>query len=133
MTSEMHPVVVRQLPKTQNVKQVALFLRELEASMDAGRPRIVIDCSTIQSPDIRTLRALLCSLEEAMKRNGDVRLASLPKQFHSAMEESGIFRLFEVFETTEEAISSFQRPSHLPSGARENLAANTHHSAGNAA
>ena len=43
-----------------------------------------------------------------MKNNGDVRLAGLPPQAHTALREAGISRLFELFETTEHAVRSYQ-------------------------
>jgi hypothetical protein len=56
---------------------------------------------------------LVCCLEAAMKRNGDVRLAGLPAGARALLVRIGISRLFEIFNTTAEAVSSFgRRPFH---------------------
>lgn len=50
---------------------------------------------------------MLGCLEEAMKRNGDVKLAVLPVQAAAELQRNGARRLFDVFETTEDAVNSF--------------------------
>jgi len=53
---------------------------------------------------------LLCCLEEAMKRNGDVKLAAIPDGVRALLEHTGAGRVFEGFDTTAEALDSFCRP-----------------------
>jgi anti-anti-sigma regulatory factor len=52
---------------------------------------------------------LLCCLEEAMKRNGDVRLSAVPKTLTASLQTLGLDRLFKMFDSDLEAIKSFQR------------------------
>jgi anti-anti-sigma regulatory factor len=52
---------------------------------------------------------LLCCLEEAIKRNGDVKLAGIPAGARTIFELSGLDRLFEVYDTNAEAVKSFRR------------------------
>lgn len=53
---------------------------------------------------------LLCCLEEAIKRNGDVKLAAIPTEARMMLELSGADRLFEICETNAQAVSSFRQP-----------------------
>jgi anti-anti-sigma regulatory factor len=55
------------------------------------------------------LYLLLCCLEEVMKRNGDVRLAAVWPEARASLKLSGIERLFRIFDTTADAVDSFQR------------------------
>jgi len=52
---------------------------------------------------------MLCCLEEAVKRNGDVKLAAVPAGARSTLKLTGIDRIFEIFDTNVEAASSFRR------------------------
>jgi len=85
-------------------------LRELESSMSVDRPFIVLDCSHVHRLDRSVVEVLLCCLEEAIKRNGDVKLASIPSGAEAILELTGVNRLFEIFDTTAGAVHSFHQP-----------------------
>jgi anti-anti-sigma regulatory factor len=101
-------VSVKQLPASTDSKQRREFLRELESCLNAGRPCIVIDCAKVHEIDRGTLLLLLCCLEEAMKRQGDVRLASIPRQAQVLLKATGIGRLFRIFDHVADAVSSYR-------------------------
>jgi anti-anti-sigma factor len=113
MAIQLRAVSVTQLPETLNEEQEWAFLEELKSSLTADRPRIVLNCSNLRAFDRLSLQLLLCCLEEAMKRNGDVRLAAVPADTRIVLESAGIDRLFKMFETEAEAVKSFQRYSTL--------------------
>ena len=77
--------------------------------MNVDRPSLVLDCSRVRLMDTSAVHLLLCCLEEAMKRNGDVKLAAVPAGATAVLELSGIDRLFEIYDTPAEAVSSFRR------------------------
>src|SRR5579871_2507600 len=78
MTLRPRAVAVKQLPETLESRRGRLFFRELESCMnDVDRPCIVLDCSSLRKMDLHAIHLLLCCLEGAMKRNGDVRLAAV--------------------------------------------------------
>jgi anti-sigma B factor antagonist len=84
------------------------FLRRLEVSAKNGHPRFVLDCSKLQQIGPAEIRFLLGCLEEVMKHNGDVRLATLRPDIKVALYQVGMDRLFEMYETTESAVASYQ-------------------------
>jgi len=53
---------------------------------------------------------MFCCLEEAIKHNGDVKLAELPAGSDSILELTGVNRLFDIFDTAAAAVHSFQEP-----------------------
>lgn len=112
MTSQTRTITAMQLPESTNSHQVRAFLRELSDCAQAGRPRIVIDCSGFRRWDEAVLFLLLFCLEEAIKRNGDVKLAAVPAEGKAVLESTGAARLFKTFATVVEAIDSFR--SRLP-------------------
>ena len=109
MTPRVCAVAVKQLPETLNVKQGRLFLGELESCMNIDRPCIVLDCSKVRRLDRAGVHLLLCCLEEAMKRNGDVKLAEVAAGARATLELTGVDRIFEIFDTSADAIGSFAR------------------------
>lgn len=102
-------VSVKQLPEKLSVRQGRSFLSELESCLKADRPRVVLDCSKVRQLDSAGIHVLLCCLEEAMKRNGDVKLASIPPGAAAILELTKVSHLFETFDSTAEAVSSFHQ------------------------
>jgi anti-anti-sigma factor len=101
------PVVVIQVSEVLNAKEAHNFMQELGPLLELNRPRIVLDCSQIRAIDSTGVEALLHSLEEALKRDGDLKLAALSAEAEVMLEVMRIARVFETFETCEEAVRSF--------------------------
>jgi anti-anti-sigma factor len=90
--------------------------------LQGERPAIVLDCTELRQIDSAAAHLLLCCLEEAMKRNGDVRLAGLSAEANGMLSAWGVDRLFRTFDTTEKAAQSFQRrTAFMPSSADRNM------------
>lgn len=113
MAIQERAVTVKQLPEILDEKQERIFLREIQGLMNVERPCMVLDCSNARQLDKSTVHLLLCCLEEAMKRNGDVKLAALPAGAGEILELTGAGRLFDIYATTAEAVNSYRR---LPAG-----------------
>jgi anti-anti-sigma regulatory factor len=109
MAIRAREVTVRDLPEWLTEERGRSFFSELKGEMETDNPYIVLDCSKVRQFDIPAIYSLLCCLEEAMKRNGDVRLASMPSEITTILELTGVARLFERYDTNAEAINSFRR------------------------
>jgi anti-sigma B factor antagonist len=107
-------VTVTQLPEKLKMKEGRLFFEELLTRLRIDRPCMVLDCANVREMDKRAIHMLLCCLEEAMKRNGDVRLASVTPTIGEILEQARVDRLFEIYETQSEAVNSFFRPRLEP-------------------
>jgi anti-anti-sigma factor len=92
-------------------KQGQILLGELQSYSIGDRPQIVLDCSKLSRMERPALQLLLCCLEEAIKRNGDVKLVAVPAAAQATLKLTGADRLFEIFDTSAEAVSSFHRIS----------------------
>src|SRR3984957_20048697 len=107
------PVVIKQLPKRLSVEQGRMFFSEVEPCLMGDRPRMVLDCSELRHLDSAGIQVLLHCLEEAMKRNGDVKLAAIPAAAAAILELTKVNSLFEAFDTAADAVDSFyQFPVH---------------------
>jgi len=105
-------VTVTQLPETLDMNKGRLFFKELESRMNIDRPCVVLECSKVRDMNRFAIHMLLCCLEEAMKRDGDVKLAAVTPSARETLELTRVDRLFEIYDTETEAVNSFFRP-HL--------------------
>ena len=101
------PVVVMQLPEQLNLDGARTFLPDLEPLLECHRPRIVLDCSQVRYIDSAGVEMMLHCLEEAMKRDGDLKLAALSPESEVILELMRVARVFEAFATSDEAVRSF--------------------------
>jgi anti-anti-sigma regulatory factor len=99
-------VVVQLLAELNAAAEQALF-DEVERCMDLDRPCLVLDFAVVSQLSDALVYRLLCCLEEAMKRNGDIRLAGLAPDFRAFVERSSLDRLFEIYDSIAEAVNSF--------------------------
>lgn len=110
MKTKMGSVAVKKLPGRISGAQRDQVYKDLESSIRVDRPAVVLDCSELHELDGSAIHLLLCCLEEAMKRNGDVRLAALRPDAKGALQTAEVDSLFQTFECIPEAVESFQRP-----------------------
>lgn len=100
-------VVVKRLPEQLKLKEIQSLLHEVEPLFKASRPRIVFDCSQVNRMDRTGVDMLLYCLEQAIKQNGDLKLACITPMAAIVLEVTRVDRLFEVFETVSAAADSF--------------------------
>lgn len=109
MTITSRAVIVHRFPAQVDKDQVDDLLQALRREAELERPCFVLDCSRVTTINELGMFLLLACLEEAMKCNGDVRLASVQPQVSKRLREAGISSLFEVFGTIETATHSFRK------------------------
>lgn len=103
------PVVVKQLPEQLKLEEVQNILREVEPIFATDRPRVVFDFSQVSQMDSAGVDMLLYCVEQAMKRNGDLKLAAIRPASAIILELTRVDRLFEVFATVSDAVDSFSK------------------------
>ncbi|WP_263418576.1 STAS domain-containing protein [Terriglobus albidus] len=114
MSIRKRAVNILQLPGQISVNSHADMLRRLKTAAQNGHPRFVLDCSKIETMGTEEIQFLLCCLEEVMKHNGDVRLATVTPEARTVLQNAGISRLFEIYGSIESAIHSYQvRPASM--------------------
>lgn len=109
MIIKMRAVTVHEVPEKVTAASERRFLRELQQYVETERPRLVLDCSRALQMDNATIHLLLCCLEEAMKRNGDVKLAGVHPEAKATLQFAGVSRLFETYASVTEAKQSFRQ------------------------
>src|SRR2546423_9447565 len=101
------PVVVKRMPERMTLPQARAFLREVQPFLNADRPQLVFDLSTVRQMDSAGVEVLLRCMDRAMQRDGDLKLAALSPQSAVVLELSRAGRLFEIYETSTDAARSF--------------------------
>jgi len=103
-------VTIEQLPEITSKDQGRRFLGRVQDRMSDRRPGLVLDCSGLSHMDEPVLHLLLSCLEEAMKRNGDARLAAVTPSAEVTLKLIGADRLFQIFPSNTDAVNSFHQP-----------------------
>jgi anti-sigma B factor antagonist len=101
------PVIVMQLPERLKVGATADFLREVEILLKADHPRMVFDFAEVRQIDSAGVDMLLHCLQQAIKRDGDLKLCSIAPEVAVILELTRVDRLFEMFENVADAVESF--------------------------
>jgi anti-sigma B factor antagonist len=110
MKESRRTISIRKIPAELDSAHQKAFYRELESCINVDRPFVVLDCSMLAQLDRRAIHLLLCCLEDAMKRNGDVRLAALQPAAQAVLKSTGLEAIFQVFDNLSDAVESFRTP-----------------------
>jgi anti-sigma B factor antagonist len=117
METISRPVVVKRMPERMNLKQARKFWKEVQPFLNSDRPQVVFDMSQVRHLDAAGIDILLQCMREAMKRDGDLKLAALSPQSAVVLELTRTGRLFEIYDNSTAAVKSFS--SFLPNALRQ--------------
>ena len=105
---EVGDVVVEKVNLTRaTLKEAEDFKQALVKVIESGKKRIVVDLADCEFIDSTFLGALVVSLKKITALGGDLKLVGFQPNVRSMFELTRMYRVFESFETKEEAISSF--------------------------
>jgi len=85
-------------------------VREFKEAIQAlihGRTRVVLDMSGVKFVDSSGLGALISCLRLLNSQKGDFKLCSMSKTVRALFELMRMHRVFNIFDTREEAVRSF--------------------------
>lgn len=93
-----------------NAHTVRLFEGELRRLVEQRRLRIVLNCADLAYIASAGLGAILGSIEEIREQGGDLRLSELNPTVRGIFEMLGFDRLYRIYASEWEAVSSFAAP-----------------------
>ena len=115
------PVVIKRLPASMNSAGAKQFYAEVHPLLRTDRPQLVFDLSQTERLDVAGVEVLLRCMREAMRRDGDIKLAALSPVAETVLELTRADRLFEIYHTSTDAVRSYSvflpstiRRSQLP-------------------
>jgi len=84
------------------------FRQNLTKLIDQNKWRkLVIDMSNVEFADSSFLGSLITGLKKITSNQGDIRLFGLQAAVKTMVELTRLYRVFEIFNTKEEALNSF--------------------------
>jgi anti-anti-sigma factor len=90
-----------------NQSEARKFLHDVQPLLNGDRPQLVFDLSQVRQLDVAGIEVLLQCMSQAMKRDGDLKLASLSDHAAIVLELTRTDRLFEIYETSTDAARSY--------------------------
>ena len=91
-----------------NAAGVDSFREQMQKWMAANEsvPQLVLDASEMDYIDSAGLGVLIALLKRATERGGDIRIACLSNKARMVFEITRAFKIFEIFDTVEEALGA---------------------------
>jgi anti-anti-sigma factor len=90
------------------LKEAEVFKSMLKKDIDNGHNKLVIDLSFCEFIDSTFLGTIVISLKKITAIGGDIKLVGFQPAVRSMFELTRISKVFETFESTDEAVKSFQ-------------------------
>lgn len=84
---------------------------KVRENVKAQKYRMVVDLSGVEWMNSRGLGFLIAALSTAMAAGGNLRLARVSPKVRQLLGIVGLVASFDMYESMEEAIGSFNRPS----------------------
>ena len=84
------------------------FKRDMTPVLQANT-KLVLDLSRLRFVDSSGLGAMLSCLRQLSAKNGDLKLSGMSKQVRGLFELVRMHRIFDIYETKEEAVHAFKQ------------------------
>jgi anti-sigma B factor antagonist len=101
-------VAIAELPVQElDASNAAEFKRDIAPLLEA-HTKLVIDLGRLRFTDSSGLGAFISCLRKLNSRGGDLKLCRMSKQVRAVFELVRMHRIFDIFDTREEAVRAFQ-------------------------
>jgi anti-anti-sigma factor len=95
------------------LKEAEEFKTRLVEDINEGWRSIIVDLSECEFIDSTFLGTLVVSLKKLTTLGGDLRLIGFQPAVHTMFELTRLFRVFESFESKEEALDSYRKSNQV--------------------
>jgi anti-sigma B factor antagonist len=99
--------------KRATFKEAEDFTKLLNRDIDTGYSKIIIDLSMCSFIDSTFLSTIVTALKKVSKIGGNLKLIGVHSETQALLELTGTVKVFEIFSSRHEALSSFSsQPVH---------------------
>ena len=85
--------------------------RTMQETINGGCHRMVVDFAELEYISSAGLGVFMVFIESVRQEGGDIKLAAMKERVFSVFDLLGFPVLFEIFPTTDEAVSAFPTPA----------------------
>lgn len=101
-------ILVVNIEESRATVEISGKLKEsLLEKIEDGSQNILIDLSVADFVDSSFLGALVAGLKKATMKGGDLKIVGLQPPVKAMFELTRLYRIFDIFDTKDEAIASF--------------------------
>ena len=106
-TTKNEIMVVKINEQRATVEISSKLKEEMLTKIEEGNQHIVVDLSSSDFVDSSFLGALVAGLKKTTMKSGDLKIVGLQAPVRAMFELTRLYRIFDIFDTQEEAINSF--------------------------
>ncbi|HAB51350.1 MAG: hypothetical protein A2315_06510 [Ignavibacteria bacterium RIFOXYB2_FULL_35_12] len=88
-------------------KEADEFKKLLDKDIDKGHFKIIVDLSNCTFMDSTFLSTIVTALKKVSKIGGNLKLVGVHSETQALLELTGTIKVFEIYETKDEAIKSY--------------------------
>lgn len=100
-------VLIKEVPSHFVAGDAWSFLEETKPALKEARPTVVFDFSHVVAIDRSGIMVLMKCFEEVLKRNGDIKVASMSVELAWTLQQTGLDQICDVYETAQGAAESY--------------------------
>jgi len=109
---EVNGVTVVELAGRVTLGEGSSLLRTtLKDLLSQGKTRLVLDLAEVSYVDSAGLGTLVAGYTSAQNQGANLKLANLTKRFHEQLSITKLVTVFDVYDTVQDAVKSFESAS----------------------
>jgi anti-sigma B factor antagonist len=89
----------------------SLLRTKLKELLSQGKTRLVLDLAEVTYVDSAGLGTLVAGYTSAQNQGANLKLANLTKRFHEQLNITKLVTVFDVYDTVQDAVKSFESAS----------------------
>jgi len=104
---EKEILIVKIEEKRATIEFSGTLKDDLLKKIEQGNGNVIIDLSATEFVDSSFLGTIVAGLKRATTKSGDLKIVDLQEPVRSMFELTRLYKIFEIFDTVEDALNSF--------------------------
>lgn len=110
VNEKINEIVIETIDITRaTFKEAEEFKKILNEHINAGFTKIIVDLTQCSFMDSTFLSTIVTALKKVTKLKGTLKLVGVHSETQALLELTGTSKIFEIFDTIDEAMKSFRR------------------------